>query len=383
MRQVAYPAALGSCMLGAGALPVRAAEWSITPAYGSSVDYDSNRRLTPAGKGSEATVLSVDLKFKRALEDLELTFEPQYILRRFTDASLGNGDDRTVNAAMTWKGERATGSVTASYLDQSTLVAELLETGFVSADTHRRLAQAGASWSWSQTERRTLVAQINYMYVSYYGRFASGLPGYRYPSASLGEQFGFSERGSVTVSVFGSRLQSDTEGNSSHEAGLQLEVLYLLSERTKIDATFGKSQRLLQGESSRGTDASFSLTRSLYLGSMSFSYKRNLVPYGFGFLAQQEQFTAAFTHPLTDTLDYTFSAFRVQNNETTVLLRLDRRNYNNLSAGLSWHPTQTWSVGAVIQGIRTQTVGLASQPVHQWRSSVTLTWSPYPKARSW
>ncbi len=71
MRQIAYPAALGSCVLGGGATPLWAAEWSISPNYSASVDYDSNRRLlVDGGKGTDASVLSIDVKFKRALEDL-------------------------------------------------------------------------------------------------------------------------------------------------------------------------------------------------------------------------------------------------------------------------------------------------------------------------
>src|SRR6202011_3032593 len=181
MRQIAYPAALGSCVLGAGGSPVWAAEWSITPSYSASVDYESNRRLAADAKGSDATVLAVDFRFKRALEDMEFTLEPHYAFRRFTDPSLGNGDDRSLNAGFNSIGERSTLKLTASYWDQSTLTTELLETGIVSADTHRRASQAGAAWNWNQTDRRTLVAQLNHMDVSYYGQAARSLPGYRYP----------------------------------------------------------------------------------------------------------------------------------------------------------------------------------------------------------
>jgi hypothetical protein len=383
MRQIAYPAALGSCVLGVGVSPVRAAEWSITPSYSSSVDYDSNRRLVAEGKGSGASVLAVDLKFKRALEDVEFSLEPRYAWRRFTDASLGNGDDRTVNAGINWVGERSTLNLTASYWDQSTLVTELLETGLVSGDTHRRQGQAGANWSWNQTERRALIAQLSYSDVNYYGQNASLLPGYRYPSGSLGERFFFSERGSVTLGAFGSMLESDTPGNSSHEVGIQAEVIYVFSEKTRLDTSIGESSRVLSGGSSHGTNASVSLNHSLFLGSICLGYTRSLVPYGIGFLVERQQLTATFVRPLTPFLESNLSFVRVQNNETAVLLRLDRRNYNSLSAGLSWHPAETWTVGARIEGVRTQLVSLAGQTVTGWRSSMTVTWSPFPKSRSW
>jgi hypothetical protein len=383
MRQIAYPAALGSCVLGGGASPLWAAEWSITPSYSASADYDSNRRLAAEAKGTGATVLAVDLRFKRALEDLEFTIEPRYALRRFTDSTLGNGDDRSVDTGMSYIGEHSTANLTASYWDQSTLITELLETGLVSANTHRRTAQGGASWNWNLTERRTLITQLSYMDVSYHGQYASSLPGFRYTSGVLGERFSLSERGSFTLSAYGSKLQSDTQGNSSHSEGIQAEIIYALSERTNLDASIGESRRVLSGQSSHGTDASFSLNHSLLLSRVSLGYTRSLVPYGSGFLVQREQFTATVSHQLTPYLDSYLSFLRIQNNETAVLLRVDRPNYNTLAAGLNWHPAETWSVGGRIEGVRTQLFGLAGQTVSGWRSYLNVTWSPFPKSRSW
>lgn len=383
MRQVVFPAALGGCALGVVSQQVRAAEWSITPIYSSSVDYDSNRRLEETGKGTDAAVLAADIRFERALEDLELIFEPRYSLRRYSDSALGNGDDRTVDTAINWTGEKSTLGFKASYWDQSTLTTEILETGIISGDTHRRSAQAGLTWNWNQTERRTSVAQFNYQSVSYYGENAVLLPGYRYPSGTLGERFSFSERGSITFSGFGSKLESDRRGNSSHELGVQAEVLYQLSEKASLDASLGTSSRVLTGASSRGTDASVALSYALEQGKASITYTRSLVPYGFGFLVQQEQYTTSLTHSWSPFVDSTVSFLRTQNSETAALLRIDRRNYNTLSGMLSWHPLQTWTLATQIQGMRTQTPDLASRPVKEWRSSVSLTWTPLPVSRSW
>jgi len=386
MRQIAYPAALGSCVLGVSATPLWAAEWSITPNYSASVDYDSNRRLTIDGKGTGASVLTADVKFKRALEDIQFSIEPRYALRRFSDSSLGNGDDRTVNSEINWVRERSLLNLTASYWDQSTLATELLETGLVSGDTHRRLAQTGLSWNWNQTERWMLVSQLSYQDVSYYGRASAQLPGYRYQSGSLGEQFVLNERSSLTLSTYGSLLQSETPGNSSHELGLQAQIAYKFSERTKLDASLGESRRLLSGTGSNGTDASISLSHSFVLGKLTFSYTRSLVPYGVGFLVQQQQYNAGYSRSLTPFLDASVALLRIQNNETAVLLRIDRRNYNSVAAGLSWHPMETWNLGVRLEGVRTQSPVSpvsGSESVNAWRAFMTLTWYPHPTARSW
>jgi len=357
--------------------------------YSSSIDYDSNRRLSSDARGTGSAILSTDLRFKRALEDSEISLEPRYTFRRYTDSTLGNGDDRGITASLAESRERSSLQVTASYLDQSTLTAELLETGIVTGDTHRRQTQAGGTWSWSQTERRQLITQLSYIDVSYYGQGRAVLPGYRYPSGSVGERFFVCENGSITVSGFGSELSSDARGGSSHEYGLQAQLIYFLSERTHFDGSIGESARLLAGQSSHGTDATISLTRDMSRGNLALTYTRSLVPYGIGYLVERQQATASGVYQLTPYLNISVSLIRIQNNEAAVRLGLDRRSINNILTGLNWHPMETWSFGLQVSGIRTQTPVLLPDrtlnypTVNEWRTVATLTWTPLPRARSW
>jgi hypothetical protein len=385
LKQTIYPAALScGCLLACGAPTAFAAEWSVTPVYSSSVDYDSNRRLLTDARGTGSAILSADLQFKRALEDAEISIEPRYTFRRYTDSTLGNGDDRGITAGLAKSGERSTLQATASFTDQSTLTTELLETGIVTGDTHRRQTQAGSTWSWSQTERRQLITQLSYIDVSYYGQGRAALPGFRYPSGSVGERFGVTENGSLTVSAFGSELSSDARGGSSHEYGLQAELIYYFSERIHFDGSVGESSRLLAGVSSHGTDASLSLTRDMPRGNLALTYTRSLVPYGIGFLVERQQATASGLYQLTPYLNVSVSLLRIQNNEAAVRLGLDRRSIDSITTGFTWHPTETWSLGLQLSGIRTQTPAfLRDQTVNEWRSSASLTWTPLPRAHSW
>jgi hypothetical protein len=384
MRQVAYPAALGSCALLARPEPVDAAEWSLTSVYSAAIDYDNDRRLN-YGKASEAAFLTADLSFKRKTEDLELTFAPHYTWRRYTESDFGNGDDRSASIGSIWTFERSLLNASASYWDQSTLVSEVLETGLVSADTHRRQSQAGFSWSLNETERSATVAQVNYSDVSYYGRAANILSGYKYTSGSVGERFLFNERGSFTLSAYGSHLQSATPGNDSHEYGVQGEVVYAFSELTNADVSLGTSRRVLSGQNSRGTVASISLTRSLAdgRGQLSAGYTRSLVPYGFGFFVEQQKYSLTYARPLTAYVSTTVGFVRVQNNETAVLLRLDRPYYNNLSLSFDWHLRETWTLGWRVEGSKTQPIGVTDRTLTEWRSTVSLRWAPFPPSRSW
>jgi len=383
MRQIAYPAAV-SCgwMFGNSPSVVQAAEWSATPLYSSSFDYASNRRLVADAHSSEAGVLTADLRLKWALETVDMVLEPRYSFRRFSNSSLGDGDDRSLSAAFDWLRERSTLNLTASIWDQSTLFTEVLESGILSGNTHRVLVQAGGSWVWTSTERRQLIAQLTYLDASYHGQASNLLPGYRYPFGSFGERFFHSERGSITVSAYGSALSSETAGNSSHEYGIRAEVIHSFTERTHVDASLGKSARRLAGESSHGTDAAFTLAHDLTFGSVSFKYTRSLVPYGTGFLAERQQFTASLARPLTPFLDGNLSITRVENNQLAVLLNLDRRRYDSITTGLTWHPAETWTVSGQLAVLRTQAPGLSDESVHDVHSVVTLTWSPLPHSRS-
>lgn len=386
MKQIAFPTTALGCgwLYGMGVTPVRAAEWSFTQSYSASADYDSNRRLSDPGKGSASGVLTVDLTFKRALEDSDFYIEPRYSFRRYDDRTLGNGDDRSLFTGYDLLGEHGSLNFTASIWDQSTLLTEVLETGILTGDTHRRQIQAASSGTWYQTERRQMVGQLTYSDVKYSGAGRTQLPGYRYPLGSIGERFLFSEKGSFTFSLYGSALSSATRGNSSHEAGIQAQIAYAFSELTSLDASVGESSRVLAGTRSHGTDASVALKHTYSMGTWSLNYSRSLAPYGTGFLVERQQASVNMTRGLTPTLDLTASLFKSRNSELAVLLGLDRRDYTGVSAGLNWHPAETWSVGAQGSGLETEAPGIFNErKVRDWRGAVTVTWAPHPTVRSW
>ena len=384
MRQIAYPTAVGcGCLMGSHPSLLCAAEWSISPSYSSSIDYDTNRQLLLSSQGSEASVLTADLRFKRAMEDSDFYVEPRYSLRRYSDNKFGNGDDRYVTAGYDRSSERDLLNLSASLWDQSTLQSELLETGVFNANTDRRQEQVGASETWNETERRQLVAQISYSNVTYHGPASDLLPGYRYTSANIGERALFSERGSFTVSAYGSDLSSDFEANSSHEYGLQGEFVWSFSERTKIDASLGESSRRLLGSSGHGTDAALTFTHELTRGNLSLSYTRSLVPQGTGILIERQQYNAVLARPLGPYLDGALSVTHVTNNETAVLLHLERRSYDYVSGSLSWRPTETLNVTGSLVGLYTQLFGDNSRSVHDWHSIFMVTWTPHGTYRSW
>jgi len=360
-----------------------AAEWSITPTYSTAMDFDSNRFLVANARSTGSATVTADLRFARAVEDSLLTLEPIYTLRRYTDERLGNGDDRSIGGGWLHKGERSTWQATASYFDQTTLNTELLETGIVSADTHRHQSQASLSWDWSQTELLQPVAQLSYQDTNYHGPARLLLPGYRYSSGMVGERFILSETASLTASVFGDELSSRT-GLDSHEYGLQAELIYAFNERTRFDGTVGESARLLNGNHSYGTNTSLSLIHDSTRDNISLSYLRSLTPYGIGYLVQRQQVSLTDIYHVTPFLDASIAVLRLDNSDNAVLLGLDRPNVTSITTSLTWRPAQTVSLGlqlAVVQAPAVQLQGariVETETLRDWRAGIRASWAPFP-----
>jgi len=378
-----YPTAIGcGCLLGAGG--AHAAEWSLQPILSWTTDYDNNRSLSQGVQGSEQAVLSADVRLERSLENLQFMLEPRFDVRRFSDSRWGPGDDRSVSAAFSRSTERSQISLNGSFADQNTLTTELLETGIVDTNTRRRSETAGGSFTLSQTEKRLFFTQVSYLGSSYSGpQYAEELlPGYRYESAALGERFVLTEHLTLSASAFGDILHSDRAGSSSHEAGGQLELNYAHSELLSFDLQVGESRRNLYGSASNGTSVVASVTRNFERSTASLSYSRTLVPYGNGFLVERQQVTAFAKHSLTTYLDADITAVRIQNNDSTVQLHLDRRFYDTVSGGLTWKLGERWTLRSDAGTIWCPLPGSTDHTVHEWHAALTMTWKPTPKVVS-
>jgi hypothetical protein len=390
---MAYPTAIGcGCLIGAGGVShLLAAEWSVQPVFTLATDYDSDRNLAHDTQGSEEAVLYGDLKLQRAMENTQIVLEPKFDLRRYSDSIWGPGNDRSLNAALTWTDERIKVSLAGFIANQSTLTTETLESGVINGNTRRRTEQASGEWDWSQNERRQTFLQLGYLSSSYSGSplVELELPGYRYPSASFGERFFLSERLTFILSAFGDALTSAREGNSSHEAGAQVEVIDQFTEANSFDISVGQSKRSLSGQSGSGTNGSVTLTHLLERGSASLSYVRSLVPYGTGILAERQQIVASLVRPLTPELDANFSVIRIKNNASTVRLGIDRPYYNNASVGLGWKMGESWTLQPQVSAALTKPIPPlgSTEPgdnrtVLEWRAQLSLVWQPLPDKKS-
>lgn len=362
------------------------------PIFSIQTDYDSNRNYALQAQSSEEAVLYGDLKLQRAIESTQIFLEPRFDLRRYSSSVWGPGNDRSLNAGIAWTGEAMKLNLTGFIADQTTLITELTETGITNADIRRKSSQANGEWDWSQSERYQTYLQLGYVSASYSGTPLASLelPGYRYPNGACGERFFLSEHKILSVSAFGDALTSDRVGNSSHEAGGQVEFQDQLSEKNSFDISIGESKRYLYGERSSGTNAAANFTHTFERGSIALNYVRSLVPYGTGFLVQRQQIGATLIRPLAPTLDLTLSLQRVQNNAATVRLGLDRPFYDVGVLGLNWKMGESWSLQPQVSSGWTRAIpplnsnnsAAYDATLREWRAQLTLVWQPLPDTKT-
>lgn len=359
----------------------QAEEFSFSPTFTGSVDQSSNPLLQREGETSGSAVMILDLPLQRATEQTRIRLQPHIRLQRFTDPDLGNNDDLSLGGSLVHQFERAQLSMSAQYADTSTLTTERDETGILLGDARRRTRQASLGSNYMLSESRALFAQLSYYDVDYGGETAQRLAGYRYPTLSVGERFIASDRFSFSLSGYATHLYSDAPNGDSDEAGLQIGMTYSFTELTLLNATVGRSRRTLSGENSKGTVADVSLSHEASRARFAVSYSRNLVPYGYGVFVERQQYKASTTIRLTPYLNADIGARATRNRQSVTSFVFDRRSYDDVSLGLHWRFSETWTLNAQVAATRAETISSADQ-VKEWRSGLGVTWSPRPRVIS-
>mgnify|MGYP001222903680 CR=1 FL=1 len=190
MSRFLAPLWLASCLLP-GAQPALAEDFQQALALSSSIEHDSNLRMSAAKQGVTRTIL-----------------KPTYTLTDMLgvdqfDASLGASVERSSNRRVSgnredpnlrlgWRRLLETGELglTARYEEASAQQTQLQETGLVTTDDTRTSWSLGGRWQTALSERATLATNLDYQNVSYDG---GTLTNYENSSASLNLGYAWSE----------------------------------------------------------------------------------------------------------------------------------------------------------------------------------------------
>jgi hypothetical protein len=396
-------AALGVGCLAGGA-PAHAGQWSIAPQVSVWVDNDSNRYLSLPASNTQSAYLNPSAVFQWSSETNQLSLTPWVMWQQIDDSAYANVHSESLTGEYDWTGEVGQLSLQGGISDYSTLATDIPDTGLVAPGVNRRTRQGSLSFSHLQTERRSLLLQLSWLDIGYYGpnsELYNLLSGYKYASISLGEKYAFTANTAVTVSAFDNQLITPLSIGNSRESGLRLDFQHSFTERTSLKAYVGASQRSLeelrsaeavnssvslQATSSVGALGGLTLTLATERGHLDLDYTNALEPYSGGVLAQRQSLTLSDTQSLTEKVDLLLSAARIQNNHGAVVLGIDRGYYDVATIGFNWHFAESWRVHSEVGVTHSETLVLAAdqptQPLTEWRVAVSLSWTPLPTIRT-
>lgn len=352
-----------------------AAEWAVSPVFSWTADMRSNRTLTPDAADSQAIGAGLDLEIARRSETSEFTLVPHYTLQRFSGDSFPDIDDQRLDAALNYSFEHAALSLGAQYANESTLTSELAETGVVLANARRRTDAASAAWRLFQSEDRRLDVSGSFQKIDYTGEHAGQLFGYRYGSLSATENFTMSPRVVVSVTGYGTQLESPERGSDSREQGASFGVNFAWSERTQLSATLGKSRRDIEGDKSTGTIGSFNVTRKAETREYSLDLSHSLVPMGTGVLTERDSAQLSLTQDLRPRLRALVRAGYARNREAGFGYTFDSRSYQYADLEFRWQLAETW-FSSLVTGYASARALDTQGSIGGWNVVLRMSWAP-------
>jgi hypothetical protein len=351
------------------------AEWAIAPQVFGDADTQSNRTLRAGTPASQSYAAGFDLAVERRNENSELKLLNHYYLRRFTDDVAPDLDDERLTASWRLGMERSGLNFGAEYADESTLTTELAESGVVHADASRITHGASAGWNFTHSDARQFNASASYQDVDYTGGYVGELYGYQYAALSAGETFMLSSRTSLSVSSFGSRLDSPERGSESRELGVALGFSFAWTERLNVAAQLGVSRRDLDGDASQGGTGNLSITHRGETREFSLSYAQQLQPFATGVLTERETAELAFMQEFHSRLSSISRLGFARNEDAGFGTTFDSRNYRYANTELRWQLEENWFT-SLVAGYATATDLGAPESVGGWSLIVRSLWTP-------
>jgi hypothetical protein len=183
--------ALCSLYFFPGAGPAVAEDFQQALALSSSIEHDSNLRMSAAKQSVTRTILKPAYTLTNMLGADQFDARLGLGIERSSDRRVSNNREDP-NLMLGWQRPLATGELglTARYEEASAQQTQLQETGLVTTDDTRTSWSLGGRWQTALTERATLATNLDYQNVSYDG---GTLTNYENHSASLNLGYAWSE----------------------------------------------------------------------------------------------------------------------------------------------------------------------------------------------
>lgn len=352
-----------------------AAQWTMVPQLGLTADTDTNRRLHQPPRPSDGAVLGGLLAITRMTEISTLALTPRGSVSRYSGDDALDSEDWGVNAMYRRNGERLTFDAQAGLSDDSTLITEPGETGFVEGNTRRHAINASTSLTQFLGTRHMLRYRLALSDIDYDRTLGTGLVGYRYPSLDLLYVATMSPRLDMTVTANSARLEVPMTHLESNTSGAQLGFRFRVSENFDLEARTGRSETEARGrrdsEQSYFTSASWHNERS----NLELSLSQDVEPSGHGILVHANDLRLGYSQRLTERLKLDATARVSLREDTQADLRRYEYRYGFAALALSWKLDESWTAGLAGSYTR-QEYELFHSNADGRRVGFSLSWRP-------
>ena len=371
--------AAGTCYVSSAG----AAQWSIEPRLGWTLNYNSNLLLVPTGQlATGGTNLSLDSPFRRSTETTELDLIPHIDVQRFFRDSDLNAVNGSLQGSAAAHSERSSVKLTGGYERTSTLVTELKATGIVNANTRREASSAGLDIGHDATERQHLDLQTSFSDVIYPGGESSGLVGYRYLASTLTDTVKVSDRLALGPSAYVDHIHTPLTGYDARDVGGGITSTYQFSARTKLLATGSYSQTTTNGLVQHGYYWDLHSTRVSEVTQWDLEWTRALQPSGSGLLIRRDTVNLSALHSISERLDLTLSLQDVRNNNLEGGQFAGIAQYLWADCGVNRHLTPRWLLSGTAGYAQSRPIATNEKTARGWHAGLTFTWTPIPMSLS-
>lgn len=361
------------------------ANWTVSPTLTLGIDNDTNRLLISPAIPSRGLLMSVDTRFERDTERLQLALRPFGQIERYSDPRLYHTDFEGLDAALTWlQTERTSLTLHTLLQDSSTLYSELTETGIFHLGQRRRDENADGTWAFQQSERWTLQLAGTYDSSNYHGAGVNTLSNYRQAYGTATESYAFTER--FSVSLNGSAGDDHTTGaeQSTRFQSVGTGFQWRPTERASIQGSGGVSKQTTGTLTSTTVIGALSASYSTELSGFTLSAQRLLQPSGFGIFTQVDEASLTMTRQIAPRVSLGSEAEIYRDTSAfhspLISFTFADRTYAEAHLRLSWQQTTAWTLATQLLYDSSDSPRSPFLPAglhaRGWQVSVQSVWAP-------
>lgn len=330
-RRIAVCIAAFLCTATAGAL-----EWQTAPTVSLMSTNDSNYRLlTTDERAVSSSRIDANASITGSSDRVTLELRPRVRSINFSDDREFDRTDQFLYTSVAVGGERQRVTMSADFVRDGTLTNALDDTGFTEVDAERDRSIYGLEWAAATSEFGRFFVAMNSHSVEYIDELvASPLTDYDYATVALSYAHRLSEQSTLTVSLSGGQLDTQSSFSDTDNVGLSVAFERALSDSLTIRIGAGQYENQSSDSLSpdeRDSSLDFSLEKRWERWSVSTGLSANVEPSAFGVLWRRETANVRIRRRFSERLDVglNLSSGQVETDDQTSSFQ-DRRYDNAL-----------------------------------------------------